>query len=67
MSSERVLYCTLKERCHGIDACKKNCPYLYDSNNYSAEHRWKGEGPPPPMWRAGGVVVYRSYADSVWD
>lgn len=28
------------------------------------EHlRWKGEGPPPRRWSAGGGIVYRSYAD----
>ncbi len=40
----------------------------YRPETMPEKYRWKGEGPPPPKWRAAdGTVVYRSYADYCWD
>lgn len=59
-------FCTLgckvpKECQHRRDG---DCAYEYDASKYPPHHRWRGEGPPPRTWYAGGSVVYRSFADS---
>lgn len=63
-------YCTYKG-CPGGDGCKvgrsdtegKSCVYEYVAADLPEHLRWPGDGAPPSRWNAGGVIVYRSFAD----
>lgn len=62
-------YCT-NPGCPGGDGCTNkyrrpgsSCTMEYVAADYAPEFRWRGEGPPPRRWMAGGTLVYRSYFD----
>lgn len=39
------------------------CVFEYRAADYGSGLQWMGDGPPPAHWWAGGIKVYRSFAD----
>lgn len=55
--------CTSSGDCEMRSEFDGTCVFEYDAKQYEPHLRWKGEGDPPPHWRTGNTIVYRTFAD----